>query len=80
MVYVIMTDTFMSGWGMAENLINKYVVVCDTHTQAHTIVKNARKRSEMKYINTRSTKPSYPSSRYLTTWKQYSELGDIWTE
>jgi len=79
MVYVTMTDTFMSGWGMAENRINKYVVVCDTDTQARTIAKNAGKRSEMKYISIRNTKPSYPESRYLTTWKQYEELGDIWT-
>ena len=79
MVYVTMTDTFMSGWGMAENRINKYVVVCDTDTQARTIVKNAGKRREMKYINMRSTKPSYPASKYLTTRKRYAELDDIWT-
>ena len=80
MVYVTMTDNFMSGWGMARNLINKYVVVCDTYTQARTIVKNAGKRSEMKCINILDTKPSYPASKYLTTFKQYSELGDVWTK
>jgi hypothetical protein len=78
-----MTDSLMSGWVMTSGLSNKYlvlVVVCDTYTQARTIVKNAEKRPEMKDINIRNTKPSYPTSKYLTTWKQYTELGDVWTK
>ena len=40
--YVTMTDKAMSGWGMAKNKTNKYVVICDTHEQAQIIEKNAK--------------------------------------
>ncbi len=73
-----MTDKFMSGWGRTKNKKNKYVVECDTHEQAVTIQKNAKKRSEMKYINIHSKKPSYNKSSYLVTSKKYSQLGNIW--
>lgn len=76
--YVTMTDKFMSGWGKAEGKINKFVVLCDTYEQAETIERNAHKRDEMKYINITSQKPYYPSNRYLVSWKEYNELGQIW--
>lgn len=76
--FVTMTDKFMSGWGRAEGKINKFVVSCDTYKQAETIERNAHKRNEMKYINITSKKPYYSSSRYLVSWKEYNELGQIW--
>lgn len=79
MYYVTMTDEFMSGWGKAENKINKYVVCCETMQQAGTIAKNARKRNEMKYINIRTRKPYYNNNKYITTFKKFEELGKIWT-
>ena len=79
MYYVTMTDKFMSGWGKAENKINKFVVECETMKQAGTIAKNARKRQEMKYINITTRKPYYNSNKYITTFKQFGELGRIWT-
>ncbi len=78
MFYVTMTDKFMSGWGRAEGKINKFVVVCDTYEQAEAIERNAHKREEMKYINITSKKPCYNSRRYLTSWRNYNELGNIW--
>lgn len=78
-VYVTMTDKFMSGWGMAENLINKYIIVCDNYRQADIITRNAHKRPEMKYINIRSSFPSY-GSQYLPSFENFNELGEIWTK
>jgi hypothetical protein len=78
-IYVTMTDKFMSGWGQAEGLINKYVIECESQQQAQICVKNARLRSEMKYINIVRKKPYYNQSRYLVSLKKFSELGSIWT-
>lgn len=78
--YVSMTDKFMSGWGAAKNVTNKLVIICDSIEQAETVERNALKRSEMRYVNLCLNKPRYPESRYLTTWKSFSDLGTIWTQ
>ena len=78
--YVTMTDKAMSGWGMAKNKTNKYVVICDTHEQAQIIEKNAKKRSEMIYINITSKKPYYNSKRFVVSERRFDELGEIWTK
>lgn len=78
-IYVTMTDKFMSGWGMAANKKNKFIVVCDNWQQAETIQRNAEKRSEMKYINICAAKPRY-GANVLETWKTFDELGAIWTK
>jgi hypothetical protein len=77
-IYVTMTDKFMSGWGMAENMINKYIIICDTLEEARTIERNAKKRNEMKYINIKRDKPYFNPKKYLLTFENYSELGEIW--
>ena len=75
MVYVTMTDKFMSGWGMAKGKINKLVVECENRVQAEKIADYARRnRDEMKYINIRYSKPSYNSNKYLTSWEVYSDM------
>ena len=75
MVYVTMTDKFMSGWGMAKGKINKLVIECENRVQAEKIADYARRnRNEMKYINIRYSKPSYNSNKYLTSWKVYSQM------
>ena len=79
-VYVTMTDKFMSGWGCSEGKINKYVIECESHQQAQICAKNARLRSEMKYINIVSKKPYYNQKRYLVSLKKFSDLGSIWTK
>lgn len=71
--WVTMTDKFMSGWGKARNTINKLVITCEDMTQAQIVEQNARYRSEMKHINIRSTKPSYPN--YFVSWHG-KEQGD----
>lgn len=76
--YVTMTDKFMSGWGFAEGKTNKLIIECDTWQQAEQIKKAAHKRTEMRYINIRTTKPRY-GKHILESWKAWSDLGTIWT-
>lgn len=76
--YVTMTDKFMSGWGMASGKTNKLVIECDTYQQAEIIERNAKERSEMKYVNICIHKPYYNTNRYYTSWKTFDDLGDIW--
>ena len=78
--YVTMTDKFMSGWGMAENKVNKLVIECDTFDQARRISWAARDRNEMKYINICSKYPYYNSSRYYVSNKKFSDLGGHWLD
>lgn len=78
MYYVTMTDRFMSGWGRAENRINKFVVECDTMTQAEQVQRAGQQRSEMRYVNICIKKPSYSSKRYLTSFRHYNELSGSW--
>lgn len=80
MYFVTMTDKFMSGWGKAEGRISKFVVECETYEQAKTIEQNAKKRDEMKYVNITTKKPYYNVKKYITTTKQYNNLGRIWKE
>lgn len=76
--YVTMTDKFMSGWGVAQGKTNKLIIECDTLQQAEQIEKAAHRRSEMRYINIRTTKPRYKSN-VVESWKNWSNLGTIWT-
>lgn len=76
--YVTMTDKFMSGWGVAQGKTNKLIIECDTLQQAEQIEKAAHRRSEMRYINIRITKPRYKSN-VVESWKNWSDLGTIWT-
>lgn len=70
-----MTDTFMSGWGAAENKTSKYVVVCDTFEQAKEIYKNlkAEKNSEMRYIRLSKNKPQYNPKWYRVDYTTYAD-------
>jgi hypothetical protein len=69
MYYVTMTDKFFSGWGRAENRLNKLVFECETLNEARIVVENAENRSDQKNINIRSTKPYYSSKKYLVQYK-----------
>ncbi len=76
-IYVSMTDSFLSGWGNARGKRNKLIIECDTWQQAETIERNAKKRSEMKYVNVSSSRPRIASNVY-PTWKTYNDMGEIW--
>lgn len=71
--YVTMTDKFMSGWGMANNKINKLVFECDSLAEARKVEEYAETRSEMKYINIRDSKPYYSNNKYYTQYKTKEE-------
>jgi hypothetical protein len=76
--YVTMTDKFMSGWGMAKDKTNKLIIECQTIEQAEQVERAAKSRSEMRYINIRTTKPYY-GKNIVESWKTWDELGEIWT-
>ncbi len=88
MYYVTMTDKFMSGWGMARGKINKLVISCNTYDEANTVRNNADRRSEMKYVNIRTTKPYYNADRYMVSrhgraendYKSWFKPHSVWRE
>lgn len=75
--WVTMTDKFLSGWGRAEGKTNKLIIECDTYEQAETILRNAKMRSEMKYVNLCTSKPKY-GNNVFESWRHFNELGAIW--
>lgn len=77
--YVPMTDKFMSGWGMAANKTNKLIIECDSYKDAELIERNARKRSEMRFINICSKKPYYGKNIY-PSYKTFEDMGSIWKQ
>ncbi len=50
MYFVIMTDTFLSGWGDADNKINKLIFICNNKNQSEIVKDNAKNRTDMKHI------------------------------
>lgn len=76
--YVTMTDKFMSGWGRAEGKTNKFVIGVNTWEQAEAVKRNAERRSEMKYINITLDKPYYNPNRFLVSYRDYKNLGEVW--
>lgn len=72
MIYVTATDKFMSGWGLANNKTNKVVVVCENWQEAREVEEALHRRSEMKYINVRSSKPYY-NNNYVISWYKYNK-------
>ena len=46
-----MTDKFMSGWGEADNKINKLVFTCKDIQEARIVKDNAEHRTDQKHIN-----------------------------
>jgi hypothetical protein len=78
--YVVMTDTFMSGWGLAEGKTNKLVIECANEAQAETIARNAKKRSEMKSVAIKRKVPYYSPDTHLISTKHFSDLSGSWLD
>ena len=77
--YVTMKDTFMSGWGQAEGLVNIYQVECDTSEQAEQVAYAGRGREEMRNVRiSEGRAPYYSKAKYLVTKKHYRDLGEVW--
>ena len=77
--YVCTTDTFMSGWGMANNLINKLIIICDTPAEAEAVIANADARDDQKSISASSTPPAYFHKRWQQTGADY-ETGNYYVQ
>lgn len=77
-VYVTMTDTFMSGWGPAEGKVNKFIVECENYDQANIILRNAKKREEMRHVYINTRKPKFRGA--LESWRHFDDLGGVWKE
>jgi hypothetical protein len=74
MVYVTMTDKFMSGWGCARGLINKLVFECEDYDEARIVAANAEGRSDQKHVNIRTgRRPWYSPDRYHVQIKTKDE-------
>lgn len=73
MFYVTMTDTFMSGWGMAKGKINKLIFECETYNEARIVAENAENRGDMKRINISRRKPYYNNVKYYAQVKTKEE-------
>lgn len=70
MIYVTAIDRYMSGWGEAENAINKIAVACENLKEVKEVEEALHKRSEMKYISIRYSKPCYKRG-YVISWYRY---------
>ena len=68
-IYVSMTDTFLSGWGLSEGKINKLIFECDNYEEAMLVLNNAKNRKEMKYIKVHEKMPKYKESKYFVQIK-----------
>lgn len=71
---------YVCGWGMAEGKTSKMVVACDTLRDAEVIERTAKTRPEMKFVNICTRKPYYNKEAYITSYKNFSDLGNIWKE
>ena len=66
-----MTDKFLSGWGMAEGKIAKFVYECETYKIAEIVVNNANNRTDQKNVNITTKKPYYNQNTHYTTYNRY---------
>ncbi len=68
--YVLMQDTFLSGWGEAEGKDCMYIFACDTYADAEIVKANAEAREDQTRI---SIQPStffsdFPNDDFPENW------------
>ena len=68
--YVLVTDTFMSGWGPAEGKTNRLVFPCDSFAEAESVASYAASRTDTENVR---VEPSPPPA----FWR--CELGQLMT-
>ena len=71
--YVVMTDTFLSGWGGAKDKINKLILICTDKTQSEIVKDNAKNRTDMKHIKSYAEIPP----KYLNNTKCLTQIKTI---
>ena len=72
--YVIATDTFLSGWGLAKNRLNKLVIECESLNEAEIVSNNAKARSDMKDVKIMNTRPQYSITEVLENYKTKEDM------
>ena len=70
--YVSMIDTCMSGWGRAEGMTNRHVILCDDIHDADRIERRASEREEMERVTITRGKPRNRKG-VLWSWQHVSE-------
>lgn len=70
-IYVCTTDKFMSGWGRADGLINKLILLCETSEEAAIVMHNAKSRGDQKYVTASSNPPQYFRKKWQTDGPDY---------
>ena len=63
--YVLSNDTFMSGWGHAENRVNTVILPCQSYDEAEQVAAYARGRSDQTRVRILSTKPRLQCESHL---------------
>lgn len=72
--YVTCTDKFLSGWGLAENRISKFVIECDNYNDAYVAQKNLSKEPCFKYVKIHvGNLPYYSNKKYHVSVKSFAE-------
>ena len=73
--YVVMKDSFLSGWGPAEGKDNILVIHCDTHEEAEIVKNNAKDRTDMENVRINETYPhQYKSKGYFLQDKTKEDM------
>lgn len=78
MIYVSMTDKFMSDWGPAEGKLNKLVIRCQTMKQAKAVKAAARQREEMTQIRIDNRFPVFDREKVVVSRLNFSDLSGPW--
>lgn len=67
MFYVTASDAFFSGWGMANDKVNKIVVEVETYEDATKVYNKLQQRHEMKYVRIARQRPAYDEEKYYVS-------------
>ena len=63
--YVLVTDTFMSGWGHATGKINRLIFPCDSKDEAEDVAEYARSRTDTSRVFVTTNKPRVDRPGYF---------------
>ena len=74
MYYVSMTDTFLSGWGMAKGKEAKFINICDTLKEAKIVKENGKYRKDEKKILIYKKMPKYNEKLFYVQIKTKKEM------
>ena len=72
-MYVSMTDTFLSDWGLSKGKINKLIFECDNYEEVMIVLNKAKNRKEMKYIKVHDKMPKYKENKYFVQIKNKND-------